>query len=72
MVAPVGPDCISFDRTSKKFVINFPYSSPFKDKDHSKKIELFVRANPDSIPYKKVVYSNKNNNNYYFVLHYYR
>jgi hypothetical protein len=54
MVAPVGPEVISFDRASKKFVITVPYQNPFAP-GQKKLIELFIRANPDSIPYKKIV-----------------
>jgi len=52
LIPYVSPEFIDFDRESKKFVIHIDVESPF-NLSVKKYIALFVRANPDSIPYKK-------------------
>ena len=58
IIPPVNPEKIDFDRSTSVFVVNLTINeNPFQGA--RKFIELFVRTNPDSIPYKL-----KNNNNF--------
>ena len=52
MIPYVSPEFIEFDRDSKKFIIHVDIEAPFNPAV-KKFIGLYVRANPDSIPYKK-------------------
>ena len=52
LIPYVTPEFIDFDRESKKFIISIDIENPLNQAS-KKYISLFVRANPDSIPYKK-------------------
>jgi hypothetical protein len=48
----VSPEFVDFDRETKKFVVHVDLEQPFNPQT-KKFIGLYVRANPDSIPYRK-------------------
>jgi hypothetical protein len=52
LIPYVSPEFIDFDRETKKFVVHADLEQPFNPQT-KKYIGLYVRANPDSIPYRK-------------------